>query len=305
MNSFLYKLERKFGGFAVPRLTVIILICSALGYILKYAVPGVIPYLTLNPYEIMHGQVWRLVSWVLITPSTRIYFVVLALVFYYSIGTTLEKVWGDFYYNLYFFGGMFFTVLGSFALMLFGYLTDYSVFIFTDMEMYSRFISYNFSMYYINLSFYMAYATTFPNAEVYLMFIFPVKIKWLAIVEVILLVYDIFQAFSINAAYGIVVLTVISSSMLNFLLFFFTTRRYIRKSKAQQRFRNETKKIKAKARNDEFMGVAKHKCAICGITDKDDENMTFRYCSKCEGNYEFCQEHLYTHTHFENNNEQK
>ena len=43
----------------------------------------------------------------------------------------------------------------------------------------------------------------------------------------------------------------------------------------------------------------KHKCAICGRTEKDGDNLVFRYCSKCNGNYEFCQEHLYTHKHFE------
>ena len=97
--------------------------------------------------------------------------------------------------------------------------------------------------------------------------------------------------------FGVTVLVVIGSSLLNFLIYFFTTRNYIRRSKAQQNFRREAKKIKVQKRNAEFMGTTKHKCTICGKTDKDDENMMFRYCSKCEGNYEFCQEHLYTHVH--------
>ena len=40
-----------------------------------------------------------------------------------------------------------------------------------------------------------------------------------------------------------------------------------------------------------------HKCAVCGRTDKDSPGMEFRYCSKCEGNYEYCMDHLYTHKH--------
>ena len=45
------------------------------------------------------------------------------------------------------------------------------------------------------------------------------------------------------------------------------------------------------------MGATKHKCAVCGRTEKDDENLIFRYCSKCQPSLEYCQEHLYTHIH--------
>ena len=44
-------------------------------------------------------------------------------------------------------------------------------------------------------------------------------------------------------------------------------------------------------------GSARHKCAICGRTENDDPNLSFRYCSKCTGNKEYCQDHLFTHTH--------
>ena len=44
-------------------------------------------------------------------------------------------------------------------------------------------------------------------------------------------------------------------------------------------------------------GVTKHRCAICGRTEADSPDMQFRFCSKCEGNYEYCEEHLYTHKH--------
>lgn len=298
--NFMYKLERKFGRFAIPRLTIILIVCYVAGYILEIVAPEFLSYLTLNPYEIMHGQIWRLISWVLIPPPASLYFVIIMLLFYYSIGTTLENVWGTFQYNLYIWGGIFFTIVGSFVLLLMSYIFDFSI-ISLSPKLYFEYASYFFSTYYINLSIYLAYAATFPDAQVLLMFFIPVKMKWMAIVEVVILVYDIINAFRVGTDVGLIYLVVIGSSLLNFIIFFFTTRKYIRRSKAQQRFRNETRKIKRENTKYEFNGIHKHKCAICGKTDKDDENMTFRYCSKCEGNYEFCQEHLYTHVHFEKN----
>ncbi len=298
--DFMNKLERKFGRFAIPRLTIVLLVCYVAGYILEIVAPEFLSYLTLNPYEIMHGQVWRLVSWILIPPPTSIYFVIIMLLFYYSIGTQLEITWGAFQYNLYIFGGMFFTVIGSFVFYFISYAFNFRMMSIAP-ELYFEYMSHIFSTYYINLSIYLAYAVTFPNAQVLLMFIFPVRMKWLAIVEVIILAYDILSAFRMGMDVGVIYSVVIGSSLLNFIIFFFTTRKYIRRSKAQQRYRNETKKIKRQSANHDFNGIIKHKCTICGKTDKDDENMTFRYCSKCEGNYEFCQEHLYTHIHFEKN----
>ena len=44
-------------------------------------------------------------------------------------------------------------------------------------------------------------------------------------------------------------------------------------------------------------GQPRHKCAICGRTELDSPELEFRYCSKCEGNYEYCSDHLFTHEH--------
>lgn len=46
--------------------------------------------------------------------------------------------------------------------------------------------------------------------------------------------------------------------------------------------------------------AARHRCAICNRTEQDDESLEFRFCSKCEGNFEYCNEHLYTHIHVKN-----
>ncbi|MBR4098714.1 MAG: hypothetical protein IKK44_01845, partial [Clostridium sp.] len=40
-----------------------------------------------------------------------------------------------------------------------------------------------------------------------------------------------------------------------------------------------------------------HKCTVCGVTDADDPDMEFRYCSKCNGYYCYCMNHINDHVH--------
>ena len=45
--------------------------------------------------------------------------------------------------------------------------------------------------------------------------------------------------------------------------------------------------------------ISRHRCCECKKTEKDDENLEFRYCSKCNGSYEYCSEHIFNHEHRE------
>lgn len=311
--NFIYKLERKFGRFAIKNLSLILVICYAAGYIMSYVNPVFLTYLSLDPYAIVHGQVWRLVSWVLIPPDRdNIFFALIMIFFYYSIGTTLERVWGSFQYNLYIFSGMFFTVIGSFLLMAFcyvfrqgdltGWIYNVGDFTLTGASAFFRFVGdYYFSTYYVNMSIFLAFAATFPEERVYIMFIIPMKVKWLGIIYGIMLAHTAVTSIFYNQM-GYAVPFVIGSSLLNFLVFFLTTRRYIRMNRSQRKMHREYKQREKAERRATMMGATKHKCALCGKTEKDGDELVFRYCSKCEGNFEFCQEHLYTHIHYVKNN---
>lgn len=150
----------------------------------------------------------------------------------------------------------------------------------------STIASLYFSTYYINMSIFLAFAATFPEVQVLLMFIIPVKVKWLGILYGLVLVYDFLFAGSL------VTRIAIASSLLSFVIFFFTSRSHIHMSPKQMKRRAEFKQdIRRNSR------VTKHKCAICGQTEDDDPSLEFRFCSKCNGNYEYCQQHLFTHTH--------
>lgn len=303
--NFMYKLERKFGRYAIRNLSLILIICYAAGYIMDFINPSFLYWLTLDPYAIAHGQVWRIVSWLLIPPlENNMFFALIMCVFYYSIGSTLERTWGSFQYNVYLFSGMIFTALGSFLMMGFTYLFKSDMLV-NGASAYFRIVSTAVSTYYVNMSIFLAYAATFPDNQVLLMFFIPIKVKWLGLVYGIFLVYEMISGLRIRDI-GYIYPFVIGSSLLNFVVFFFTTRNYIRMNRAQRRMHREFKQNARKAQRDSrAAGVTKHRCAVCGRTEKDGDDLQFRFCSKCEGGYEFCQDHLYTHIHFTKDNKQQ
>lgn len=281
MSSF----ERKFGKYAIKNLSFVLVLCYAAGYLLEMINSSMILYLTLDPYAILHGQIWRLFTWILIPPeSGNIFFTLIMLYFYCSIGTTLERTWGTYRYNVYLFQGMLFTIAGSFLLMGFNYLFrgDLVAAIGPDYFLAS---SLYFSTYYINMSIFLAFAATFPDVQVLLMFIIPIKVKWLGVIYGVMLVFSFLQT-TVDGKFAI------AASLLNFVVFFITSRNMMHLNPKQIHRRQEFKRdVK---RNT---GITRHKCAICGRTEVDSPNLQFRFCSKCDGNYEYCEEHLYTHTH--------
>ena len=281
-------IERKFGKYAIKNLSFILVLCYAVGYFFELIDRSntLIYYLTLNPYAILHGQIWRLVTWILIPPSSGgIFFTLIMLYFYCSIGTTLERTWGTYRYNVYIFGGMLFTIAGSFLLMGYCYLFQAEQIALYTPEMFFSAVSTVFSTYYINMSIFLGFAATFPDAQVLLMFIIPIKVKWLGIIYGVMLVYE-FLIYNVYNKFAIL------ASLLNFIVFFLTSRNMMHLNPKQIHRRQEFKRDIRKN-----TGITKHKCAICGRTEVDSPNMQFRFCSKCDGNYEYCEEHLYTHTH--------
>ncbi|MBQ6786302.1 MAG: hypothetical protein IJO85_01120 [Lachnospiraceae bacterium] len=287
--NFLYKLERKFGKYAISNLSLYLILCYGCGYLMRLINPAFLNYLTLDTYRILHGQVWRIVTWILVPPDSLDFFTLIMLYFYYSIGTSLERTWGTFLYNVYMFLGMIFTVVGSFVAMGLSYLVWGDIIAVGGAEAFFQIAALSFSTYYINMSIFLAFAATFPNVQVLLMFIIPIKVKWLGVVYAVLLLYEFVNTWMIGKVS-------ILASLLNFVVFFLLTRRGLRmrmspkQVKRRHDFQREVKKAKP-------MSVARHKCAICGRTSEEYPELEFRFCSKCNGNYEYCQEHLFTHTH--------
>lgn len=276
---WLNKLEKKYGKYAIPNLTYVIIGCYIIGYLIQFFAEEFFLYLSLNPYAIIRGQVWRLFTWLLLPPGTFSIFTVISLFFYYYIGTSLERAWGTFRYNMFLLSGILFTVVGAFLLLLIpsGYQMNFS----------------SFSTYYVSLSLFLMYAITFPDNQVYLMMIIPVKLKYMGII------YGIYLAGSTLYLIGKgnwAEVIVIVFSLMNVIIFFIVTRKSFKSPVQIKRQKEFKKKMRPQGRTLNGQ-VTKHKCAICGKTEQSGDDIEFRFCSKCDGNYEYCSEHLFTHTH--------
>jgi len=277
--------KRSGKNFGIANLTFMLVAGYAIGYILQIISPNLLGYLTLDPYQILHGQVWRVVTWLLVPPGSFDIFTLLMLYFYFRIGTMLENIWGTAKYSRYILGGILLTVIAAF--LMFAYFK----FIVGMDEVnlaYSSAVGslIAFSTYYINLSIFMGYAATFPDMMVLFFFVIPVKVKVLGIIDLLLLVYmffvgSVYEKFAIAAA------------LINIGIFLLTNKVAINPKQIirRQQFKQEVQKAQKMA------PIHRHKCAVCGQTDETNPELEFRYCSKCNGNYEYCSNHLFTHEH--------
>ncbi len=273
--KFFTELERKYQKYAIRNLMYYITILYAVGLVVWLLDPMIYyNYLSLNVGMILRGQLWRLITFLVYPPAfgswsfTQIFYGLIALLLYYNLGQTLEYVWGAFRFNVFFFMGVLAQIAAAFA----GYFLFGSYWI--------------PSTGYLNASLFFAFCIINPDAQFYLFFVLPVKAKWMAIAEAAVYLYD-FIAGSIGVKVELLI------SLITIILYFLITRNYKHYMPKQNSRRQEFKK-QAKI---VVPGKTRHRCAVCGRTELDGPELEFRYCSRCEGNYEYCQDHLYTHQH--------
>ncbi len=288
MNNWIWSLEKKFGKYAVPNLTVFVIMTYILGYLSSFM--GLIPLIGLNPELILKGQVWRLFTWIFMPPSSFNIFTIIMLFFYFQIGRSLEVTWGDFRYNLYLLMGFIFTLAGAIliyflGIRFFGY----------NPETFGYSLSTWVSTYFVNMSLFFAFAASYPDMQILLYFVIPVKIKYLAILDGILILWQFIQ--SPWYARGIII-----ASLLNFLVFYLSTKNLSRYSPHEMHRRSSFKRavnseMRSKFHTVNGQKISRHKCAVCGRTELTNPELEFRFCSKCNGNYEYCSEHINRHTH--------
>ncbi|MBU3804534.1 MAG: rhomboid family intramembrane serine protease [Candidatus Cellulosilyticum pullistercoris] len=280
--NFLDKMQRKYGKFAIPNLMLYIMLGQTI--VLFYSLllnSSLLNLLYFNPILIMRGQIWRLFTFVFIPNTTSPIFFLFAAFLYYSIGSALEHAWGTFKFNVYYLLGMIFNMLGLLIVQLIFYRDTVSASYFY-VSMYA-----NITIY-LNLSLFLAYAVLYPEVQFLLYGILPIKVKYLAAIDVIFLAYGL-----ISGTVGDRVLVIVS--LLNFLLFFGSKLLRSRPTTTQKQFKVQQRELK----QGPPIKVAFHKCSVCGKTELTDPDMEFRYCSKCNGNYEYCMDHLHNHTHIE------
>lgn len=283
--KLLNKLERRFGRYAIHNLMKYVVALYILGLVLGVASAAVMYYMLMLDFDmILQGQIWRIITWVIPISSIQgILLTAISIYFYYIIGNAMERAWGAFRFNLYFFTGIIFNILSS--------LVTYAI----------TGVSVSPSLDFICGTMFFAFAATYPNTQVMLYFLIPIKVKYLAWLQGAIYIYNVVTYIISGRAILILPLVI---SFANFLIYFFATRNYQRVSPREyQRKANYHRQMK-EGRNTgnvtQFRGknvITRHKCAVCGRTELDNDQLEFRFCSKCDGNYEYCMDHLFTHEH--------
>ena len=295
---WLSKLEKKFGKYAVNNLTLYLIAGYVLGYMITMINPDIYELMAFNPYMILHGQIWRIVTWILLIPSGyNILIAAIMLYFYYQLGTALERAWGAFRYNAYILSGILFTIIGAVItyFLLIMYLrgnagAEWDVLRVANNAA-GKVVGEVVSTYYVTTSILLAFAATYPDMEILLYFVLPLKIKWLGVIYGIEIVFDF-----ITSPWPRKIIIIFS--LLNFIVFFLATRNYSKINPGNiKRKREYRRKVKEATKHYTYENGARHKCSICGRTELDNPNLTFRFCSKCSGSKEYCEDHLFTHQH--------
>lgn len=259
--------------FGVRNLMKYVAIANAAFWLLGAVNPLLLSYLSFDAALILRGQIWRLITFVFYPPTTGLLALV-AIYFYYWIGSTLEQYWGTPQFNIYFFSGVLLTVLYGFVMY---FITG---------------VPFPLGSTYVFLSMFFSIAVLFPDTQVLFMFIIPIKMKYLAIVNALLFLWGVFTSpFPQN------LLPVVA--VLNFLIFcggslLAGIRRAGRPGRSTVNFRRESARI----RREQAGKLYTHKCSVCGRTDADYPELEFRYCSQCQGYHCFCSEHINNHIHF-------
>ena len=233
------------------------------------------------PAGILRGQLWRVVTFIFVPASGyNLIFFALFLYMYYFIGNMLEREWGSVKFTVYYgIGVLANIVVGLVLSVLYGANYAWSV----------------VSVDYLNMSLFFAFAALYPDLQFLLFFIIPVKAKWLAWIDAAFFALSIATSL-LNLSWTGVVLPLVAIA--NFLLFFWEDAARIF-GRVKHQHSRQTINFKKATRDVKKEKGYLHKCAVCGITDADDPDMEFRYCSKCNGYYCYCMNHINNHVHIQ------
>lgn len=251
--TILDKLERRIGFIAIPGLVRIIVTFNALVFGLVLLNPGFEEYLALFPSRIMRGEVWRLFTYIFVPQIQHFLFVAMALWFLWFVGDGVERAWGPFRVTLFYLVGMIGTTVAAF------------------------FFGSNFSNAMLNATLFFAFARFYPDEVIYVLFILPVKIKWLAWIFAAFLMLGFLTG---SNSYRMAMLAAFG----NYFIFFGPE--LYQQVRHRKEVATRRKRFEVQTRPD---AEPLHKCATCGKTELSDPDLEFRVSRDGE---EYCVPHL-------------
>ena len=261
----------------IPGLMRYIVGANAVIYLLSlFARGGSLNFLCMDPASVLRGELWRIVTYVLL-PTNGGIFLVISLFFYYWLGESLERLWGSTKFTVYYVSGTLLTALASLQAYLIDGISDPI-----------------YGAVYVNTALFLAFALNYPDAMVNIYFIIPVKMKWLAALEGILYALSVVTAIAARM-WGQALMPIVA--LLNLFVFF--TPDFLRKAdRVKAHTRPQAVQFRRAVKEQQRQKGYHHKCSVCGRTDTDYPDLQFRYCSKCAGYHCFCEDHIFNHTHF-------
>ena len=271
----------------IPNLMLYIMLGTAIVYLMSEFSGNYVLYnlLVFDRNAILHGQIWRLVTYPLTFRMNNLLLMVVAMFCYYSLGRAMENIWGTLRFNLFYLTGV------------------------VMMDVYCLIFGGQASVAYLNLSLFLSYATLYPDAHFLLFYVIPVKARVFALIDLLIVVVDL-----VTYPFPYNLFSVIS--LANYFLFFgkdvlnviplswrANASRLFRKKSSRPR-QAKSKIIEFDAGSYEATKAAPkapytHRCTVCGRTDVDSPDLEFRYCSRCKGYYCYCQDHISNHSHIE------
>ena len=275
--SLLTRLERRFGRFAVPHLTIVLIAGQVVAYVANMApVPAaggaqLVRNIGLDPALVASGEWWRVITSLFTPPLQMAIFAFFFWYFFYLMGTTLEATWGRFRYNVYLLIGYIASIVMTFVAWQFGGAVGQ--------------VATNGFLFGSVL---LAFARLNPDFQLLLFFILPVRIYWVAVLTWV--------------GYGITLLSspswldksLVIAAVLNYLLFF--GRDIARSIKHGHRgMQFQAKRLQGRGAQGVLPII--HACRVCGLTSETSPRTQFRYCMKCDGGACYCAEHLDNHEH--------
>ena len=274
--------------FGIPNLMKFIVIGNVIVYLLSlFAGYSAVSFLGFSWTAIKHLEIWRLVTFIFMPgyySTGDLLWLALFLYFYYMIGTTLEREWGTAKFSLYYLSGVVLTLITGIVL---GVVTGQDVWI--------------AGTNYVNLSMFFAFAMLYPDTQFLIMFIIPVKVKWLAWIDAAFFALAVLSSLFAMDLLGALRPVI---ALLNFFVFFWTNitdEISYRRGRARHQTSHQTVHFKSAVRKQEKKAKEqgyRHKCEVCGRTDADSPDLQFRYCSRCGGYHCFCEDHIFNHVHF-------
>lgn len=276
-ERFCYKNRNK----GIPNLMLYIILGNAVVYLISVFAGNFTLYnlLSFNRARILRGEIWRLFTYPLTLWDSNILFMVITLFCYYSLGTAMERQWGTLKFNIFYLTGM---VL---------------------MDIYGLVFNCQASVYYLNMSLFLGYATLYPQAGFLLFFIIPIKAWVFALFDLIVILIGVFQPpYSAANLFPLIALG-------NYFLFFGKDVLNVVPLSWQNKLRkvfHRAPKQQPKVIHFHVTQAPKqeapaytHRCTVCGRTDVSNPELEFRYCSKCNGYYCYCSDHINNHSHIQ------